>query len=159
MSPLLVFPPARERERERDFHFYREGQFESLVSGRKERRGRSGVGVDWRGLASLAGSSCPQIPASSCHKTCAVLGKYERVMSSLPGSLCGLHRGPGISGKLFHFEFKLQFYNLISSYRVQYQYAFVWKVNSDPLSNLLLGSYQPPRHPLLLGHFHTVTIS
>lgn len=41
---------------ERDFHFYREGQFESLVSGRKERRGRGGVWVDWRGLASLGGS-------------------------------------------------------------------------------------------------------
>ena len=56
VESTIGFPHLPERERERYFHFYREGQFESLVSGRKERRGRGGVWVDWRGLASLGGS-------------------------------------------------------------------------------------------------------
>ena len=54
VESTIGFPHLPERERY--FHFYREGQFESLVSGRKERRGRGGVWVDWRGLALLGGS-------------------------------------------------------------------------------------------------------
>ena len=120
LSPLLVFPTC-QREIST---FTGRGNLKALSVGGKKEEGEAAsglIGEGWLhlGAPQLGGSSCPQILASSCRKTCAVLGKYKRVMSSLPGSLCGLHRGPGISGKLFQFEFKLQFYNLISSYRVQ----------------------------------------
>ena len=116
-------PELPEREGEIST-FTGRGNLKALSVGGKKEEGEAAsglIGEGWLhlGAPQLGGSSCPQILASSCRKTCTVLGKHKRVMSGLPGSLCGPHRGPGISGKLFHFEFKLQFYSLISSYRMQ----------------------------------------
>ena len=121
VESTIGFPHLPEREIST---FTGRGNLKALSVGGKKEEGEAAsglIGGGWLhlGAPQLGGSSCPQILASSCRKTCAVLGKHKRVMSGLPGSLCGLHRGPRISGKLIHFEFKLQFYNLISSYRVQ----------------------------------------